>query len=44
MTWNISLRMRRWREVGDFASQIFRLTPVNFLPVTARGILDATAS
>jgi len=26
MTWNITLRMRRWREVSDFLSQKFRLT------------------
>jgi len=26
MTWNITLRMRRWREVSDFASQKIRLT------------------
>jgi len=26
MTWNITLRMRRWRDVSDFASQKFRLT------------------
>jgi len=28
MTWNITLRMRRWREVSDFASRKFRLTLV----------------
>jgi len=27
MTWNITLRMRRWRKVSDFACQKFRLTP-----------------
>jgi len=27
MTWNITLRMRRWRDASDFASQKFRLTP-----------------
>jgi len=26
MTWNITLYMRSWREVSDFASQKFRLT------------------
>jgi len=28
VTWNITLRMRKSREVSDFASQKFRLTPV----------------
>jgi len=27
MTWNITLRMRRWRDASDFASQKLRLTP-----------------
>jgi len=27
MTWNITLCMRKRREVSDFASQKFRLTP-----------------
>jgi len=27
LIWNITLRMRRWREVSDFSSQKFRLTP-----------------
>jgi len=26
MTWKIPFRMRRWREVSDFANQKFRMT------------------
>jgi len=32
MTWNITLRMRIWSEVSDFASPKFRLTAAYLYP------------
>jgi len=38
MIWNVILRMRRWREVIDFASQKFRWTPVVTSGVSRAGV------